>query len=95
MAEVDNNLRIASEPWTGELIPFQTNVWDAEQYEVYRLPVNLRNDLKQGYDMMRLANQIVWLSAEFNNRSQNIDETYRRMHTSIAERLHRTKQNVE
>ena len=95
LVEVENNLRIVSEPWTGELIPFHTSVWDAEQYEVYQLPTNLRNDLKQVYDMIRLANQIVWLSAEFNRRSQNIDETYRIMRTSITERLHRIKQNVE
>ena len=95
MTEVDDNLRIASESWTGELIPFHTSVWDAEQYEVYELPTKLRNDLKQVYDIIRLANQIVWLSAEFNRRSQNIDETYRIMRTSITERLHRIKQNVE
>ena len=95
IVEVENNLKIVSEPWTGKLIPFHTSVWDAEQYEVYQLPTNLRNDLKQVYDMIRLANQIVWLSAEFNRRSQNIDETYRIMRTSITERLHRIKQNVE
>ena len=95
MTEVDDNLRIASESWTGELIPFHTSVWDAEQYEVYELPTKLRNDLKHVYDIIDLANQIVWLSAEFNRRSHDADETYKRMRTSIAETLHRIKQNVK
>ncbi len=95
MAEVKNNFRISSEPWTGELIPFHTRVWDAEQYELYELPTNQRNDLKQVYDMIGQANQIIWFSTEFNCRDQNIDETYRRIRTIIAERLHRIKKNVE
>lgn len=94
MAEVENNLRIASEPWTGELIPYHTSVWYAKQFEVYQLPTNLRDDLNQVYDMIGLVNQLAWLSAEFGRRSQNIDETHRRTRTSIAEGLHRIKQNV-
>lgn len=95
MAEVENNLRITSEPWTGDLIPYDTSVWDAEQYEVYQLPTNLRNDLKQVYADIGLANQIAWLAQEFNRRSPEVDESYKRMRTSIAERLLRIKQNVE
>ena len=95
MAEVDDNLRISSEPWTGELIPFDTRVWDAQQYEVYQLPINLRNNLKQVYADIGLANQIVWFSTEFNRKSQEVDESYRRMRTSIAEELRRIKQRSQ
>ena len=92
MSEVENNLKISSEPWTGELIPFDTRVWDGQQYEVYQLPTSLRNDLKQVYTDMGLANQLVWLSTEFNRGNPDIYENYGRMRASIAERLHRIRQ---
>ena len=95
VAEINNNLRITTEPWSGDLIPFDTQVWDAQQYEVYQLPTDLQNDLSQVYADIRLANHIVWFSTEFNHRSQHLGESYTKIRTSIAERLHRITQNVQ
>ena len=89
LAEAKNNRRIATELWTGKLLPFQTNVWDTSQGEVFRLPRNLREDLTQAYVDMRLANSIVWLSMELGRRSHNLDENYMKLCANIAVRLDR------
>ena len=95
LAEVKNNRRIATEPLTDKLLPFQTDVWGTHQYEVDKLPANLRNELEQVYTDIRLANSIVWMSTEFNRRSQSLDEHYRQLCTSIAERLNRVNTVIE
>ncbi|MFC1893861.1 hypothetical protein ACFLYR_07565 [Chloroflexota bacterium] len=85
--EVLNNHRIATEPWADQLQPFQTQMWEAHQGEVDKLPANLREELAQAYIDIRLANSIAWLSVEFGRRSPNLDESYKKLRTSIAERL--------
>ena len=95
LAEVKNNRRIATEPLTDKLLPFQIDVWGTHQYEVNKLPANLRNELEQVYTDIRLANSIVWMSTEFNRRSQSLDDHYRQLCTSIAERLNRVKTVIE
>ncbi len=89
LAEVEGNLGIASKPWTGELLSFQTQVWDANQDGAHRLPADLRENITQAYVDIRLANSIVWLSTEIGHRSQTLDENYMKMCTNIAERLDR------
>ena len=93
--EVENNRKIATEPWTGKLLSFQTHMWDAFQDKVDKLPTNLREDLVQIYMDIRLANSIVRLSAEFSYRSHNLDENYMKLCTNIAERLDRIKLLIE
>ena len=95
LAEVKNNHRIATEPLTDKLLPFQTDVWGTHQYEVNKLPANLRDELEQVYTDIRLANSIVWMSTEFNRRSQSLDEHYQQLCTSIAERLNKVKTAIE
>ncbi len=89
LAEVENNLRIATEPWTGQLLPFQIDVWDTNQDIVHRLTANLREELTQAYVDMRQANRIVWFSTELGHRSQYLDENYTKLCTNIATRLDR------
>ena len=88
-AEVENNRRIATEPWTDKLLPFQTHVWDTNQDEVHRLTANLREDLTQAYLDMRQANDIVCLSTELGHRSHTLDEHYMKVCTRIAASLER------
>jgi hypothetical protein len=95
MDEVDNNLRVTSEFWTGDLVPFDTRVWDEQQYKVYQLPTNLRNELLEVYADINLANQIVWFSKEFNRGSPRLIEGYAGLRTRIAERLQRIMQELE
>ncbi len=89
LAETKTNRRIATESWSGKLLPFQTHVWDTSQDEVHKLPANVREDLTQAYVDMRLANSIVWLSTELGRRSHNLDENYMKLCTNIAVRLDR------
>ena len=95
VAEIENNHRIATEPWTGELLPFQTGVWDTSPDKVHILPANLREALVETYTDIRLANSIVWLSTELGRRTHNLDENYMKLRTNIAERLDRIKPLLE
>ena len=89
LVEIKNNRRIAADPWTGKLLPFEHQIWDAIEDEVHRLPANLREVLTQAYADMRLANSIVKLSTEVGHRSQALYESYMKMCTAIAARLNR------
>ena len=84
LVEVENNRRVATEPWSGDLLPFQTEVCLTNQDEVHKLPVNLRDSLTQAYNDIRLANGVVWLSTELGRRSQNLDEYYIKLCRNIA-----------
>ena len=95
LAEVKHNHKLATEPLTGRLLSFQTGVWDARQYEFDKFPANLRDELERVYNDIRLANNLVWVSTEFNRRTPNLDEKYRKLCASIAERLDRIKLIIE
>jgi len=94
-AEVENNRRIATEPWAGKLLPFQTSVWDTSPDKIHILPANIQEILTETYTDIRLANSIVWLSTELGRRSHNLDENYMKLRTTIAERLDRIKPLLE
>jgi hypothetical protein len=96
--ELKNNLELATQTWTGELLPFQNEAWNALQAEVDevdKLPENVRDELAQAYIDVRLANSIVRLSTQFNHRSHDLNENYAKLRTSIAERLNKTKALLE
>ena len=93
--EIENNQRIASQTWTGNLQPFQTKVWDTKRDEVHLLPAELREELTQAYFDMSLANSIVWLATEMGRRSSSLDESYLKLCASIADRLNRLKSPLE
>jgi hypothetical protein len=93
--EVENNRYIASQTGTGNLQPFQTQVWDTKRDEVHLLPPELREELTQAYFDMSLANSIVWLATEMGRRSSSLDESYLKLCTSIADRLNRLKPSIE
>ncbi len=95
LAEVKNNHRLATAPLTDKLLPFQTDAWAAHQYEIEKLPAKLRDNLKEVYTDIRLANSIVWVSAEFNRRTASLDEHYGQLCTSIAKRLDKIEPLIE
>ncbi len=95
LEEVETNLRIATEPWTGKLLPFQTRMWNALQDEVNKLPVDLQEELSQAYIDIRLANSVVRLSTEFDRTTYDLNQSYIKLRTSIAERLTRIKPLME
>jgi hypothetical protein len=85
--EIENNYKVASQPWSGELFPFQTDVWDKNPTEVHTLPNDIQESLTQAYADVRLANSIVWLSTELGRRSSNLDENYKKLCASVASRF--------
>ena len=95
LEEVETNLKIATEPWTDKLLPFQTRMWNALQSEVNKLPANIQEELSQAYIDIRLANSVVRLSTEFERTTYDLNQSYIKLRTSIAERLTRIKPLLE
>ena len=95
LVEIEHNLKIATEFSGDNLLPLQSDVWDAGRDSVHKLPVNLREQLEQVYFDIHLLNHTVWFSTEMGFRSSLLDEQYRERLTTITERLQRIKQNVE
>lgn len=87
LAEIESNRRVATEPWTGNLLPFETQVCATSQDVVHKLPAKLRTALAQAYEDIRLANGIVWLATELGRRSQDLDEYYIKLCDNIAAKL--------
>jgi len=95
LVEIERNLKIVTEFSGDNLLPLQSDVWDAGRDSAHKLPVNLREQLEHLYSDIHLLNQIVRVSTELGYRSSFLDERYGKRVTSIAERLQRIKQNVE
>ncbi len=95
LEEIVNNRRIATTPWAGKLLPFQTSTWETLQDNVNKVPANIHDDLAQIYIDIRLANSIVRLATDFNRRSGSLDESYKKLCTGITEKLKRIKPQIE
>ncbi len=90
LAEVEANLAIATSPWTGMLVPFQTKVLDANRNRIDSLIPEFRDQLTEAYTDMHLANTLVWLSMDVGHRSRDLDESYLKLCNKIAERLQKS-----
>ncbi len=88
-AEIESNLKIASTPSIDDPVSFQTKVWDGNQDEVNKLPVDIQSELREIYIDMRLANDIVWLITEFDNSTMEVALNYNNLCSKIAERVTR------
>ena len=95
LAEVKHNQTIAAEPIDEKLSTFQTDVWDAHNYQLDKLPVELRDDLEQVYTDIRLANSLAWLSTEFSRRTPSLEENYTKLRRSINEKLDKIVAHLE
>jgi hypothetical protein len=95
LAECEYNRNTATEFSGDNLLPLQTDVWDAHRYAALTLADNVRVQLEQVYTDIYSLNSIVWLSTELGHRSSFSDELYRKLLIGIAERLDRIKQNIE
>jgi hypothetical protein len=88
--ELESNLKIATTPWEGKSVPFQTNSWDSEQNDHIEPGLEETHDeISEAYIDIRLANSVIWLSNEVGHRSHDLDETYKKLCGKIAERLER------
>ena len=95
LEEIEYNLTVAKEKWTGKLRPFQTRVGSEHLDQVSKLPSSLRADLVQVYMYISLANVMIGVSAESNHESTADDEQYVRMYSRITESLDNIKPLLE
>ena len=85
--ELETNLTIATAPWKDRPIPFQTTCWEAKLEKVEPGMVSHLQDLIQLYVDISLANNVVWLATEIGHRSKELDESYMKLCSGIAERI--------
>lgn len=95
LAEIQHNQTVAAEPIEEKLSTFLTDVWDAHNYQLDKLPVDLRDDLEQVYTDIRLANSLAWLSSEFSRRTPSLEENYTKLRRSITEKLDKIAARLE
>ena len=55
--------------------------------EFDNLSPSLRSDLRDAYTDMAMANNIVWLVTEFRTKSKDLEASYIKLCSKIAERL--------
>lgn len=84
--ELETNLAIANTPWSNQVLPFQTSSWDSSHGEGEGLLAPHIHEIIQLYIDIGLANNIVWMATEIGHRSKELDESYIRLCTNIAER---------
>jgi len=89
LEEIEKNLGIASEPWAGKLLSFQTEVWQSDTSAVHGLEAGLRQELIEAYNYINLANNIVWFASDLERRSESLDTHYRKLCLNVATRLRR------
>jgi hypothetical protein len=85
--ELERNYKTAREFSGDNLVPLQTEVWDASQHTLHRLNTNLKNDIERIYADIGLLNHLVWFSSEFHSHSPSLREQYVNILMRIAERL--------
>ncbi len=87
LIELLHNQNIASESSTGTLAPFQTEVWDAQQFTANDLPNNLQNDLERLYTDIKIWNNLVWLATELGHQSHSLREEHKKLLSGLATRI--------
>jgi hypothetical protein len=87
--ELENNLAVATMPWSDKLTSFQTKCWDTKHGEYEPLLTAHHQELIQLYVDIGLANNIVWLATEIGHRSKELDESYVKLCDGIAESIKR------
>ena len=85
ISELETNLTIATAPWKDRPVPFQTTCWEAKIEKVEPSMVSHLQDLIQLYADISLANNVVWLATEIGHRSKELDESYLKLCSGIAQ----------
>jgi len=87
VTELQTNLTIASMPWADKLISFQTKCWNNNHGEFNPLLTTHHQELIQLYVDIGLANNIVWLATEIGHRSKELDDSYIKLCSGIADNI--------
>jgi hypothetical protein len=87
LTEIEHNFRIAREFSGGDLISLRTEIWDNSQHAIKTLPVRLQNELVNLYGVIKMLNNVVWFSTEFQRHSSSLSEQYTKLLSTVADRL--------
>jgi hypothetical protein len=87
LTEIRTNLAIATSPWTGKPSPFLTSIINTNPGVFDVLDSSRRSDLREAYTDMAMANNIVWLITDLGTNSKELEDSYVKLCTKIAERL--------
>jgi hypothetical protein len=87
LTEFEHNYKIAREFSGGNLISLQTDIWDTSQHAIKTLPGKLQNELDNIYGIIKMLNNLVWFSTEFQRHSSALNEQYVNLLTAIADKL--------
>ena len=85
--ELKTNQALATTPRGDKLISFQNKCWNTAHGRFEGLDVNIHQELIQLYADINSANHIVWMGNEIGHRSQDLNENYLKLRTSIANRI--------
>jgi hypothetical protein len=85
LAETRANLKIATTPWMGKPLPFQTTTMTNNP--------SIPTDLVEAYTDMAMANNIVWLVTDLGTSSKDLENSYLNLCAKIAERLTKVLQS--
>ena len=85
--EMEYNLAIASQPTMDKLVPFQTKCWDSKHGESDLFMNTHYQEMIQLYVDIGLTNNIVWLATEIHHRSKELDESYIKLRSGIADNI--------
>ena len=89
ITELKTNLAVASTPWAGELMPFQTKYWDTNHRDSESMLTGHHQELMQLRVDIGLANNIVWLAEITGHRSKELDESYIKLCADISANIRR------
>ena len=85
--ELETNFRIATTPWDGKPLAFQTVIWDTMKSELSEFPKEQLERLEQAYIDIGMANHIVWLWSEIGLKSKELENSYKLLCTKISGQL--------
>ena len=85
--EMEVNLITASQPWDNKLRSFQTKCWDSKHGETDLFLNSRYQEMIQLYVDIGLANNITWLATEIGHRTKELDESYIKLRSGIADNI--------
>jgi hypothetical protein len=87
LVEIRHNSKTAQEFSGDGLVALKTDTWDAIQGSINSLPAKLQDELKDLYGVIKMLNNLVWFSSEFQRHSNAVTEQYSNILAAIAGKL--------
>jgi len=84
LAEIEGNLKLAKEPWSGRIVEFVREMWNVHSGHVLELPTNLQDSLHRVYSEIQTANALYHLNLTIMHGSGFYDNAYTEQRAKIA-----------